>query len=317
MNACDQEPALSTAADQFEAFPGSYILVVDDSRVTRQILGQVLQEAGYSVLFGCDGVESLAILEKYGPTIALVLLDRVMPNLDGLEVLIRMKQHEEWKNIPVIFQTAATSVEEIQTGIAAGAFYYLTKPFREEAVLGIVKATLDDAQQHRTWRGELQGAIQTVQCMTMATFEVRTLREVADLAGYLAKACPHPEQVIGGLGDLLVNAVEHGNLGITFDEKTQLQLEARWEQEIHDRLGREPYASRFATVEFEQTTDWIQITIRDQGAGFDWEPFLEFTPSRVFSTHGRGITMAKSLCFDELEYMGIGNVVVGRIAKTH
>lgn len=309
MNVCTDESTQSNTIGGQESVSDSYILVVDDSKVTRGILGDVLQQSGYAVLFGCDGLEALSILEQYGKAISLVLLDRNMPNLDGLEVLTKMKHHAQWKDIPVIMQTSATAEEDVHAGIAAGAYYYLTKPFHEEAVLGIVKATLEDADQRQAWHAELQGEIQSLGCMNSATFQVRTLEDVAALARFLAKACPEPDRVIVGLGDLLVNAVEHGNLGITYDEKTQLQQEARWEQEIRERLEREPYASRYATVEFTQSTHSIQITIRDQGAGFDWKPFLEFDPSLAFATHGRGIAMAKSMCFDELEYSEKGNVV--------
>jgi len=289
--------------------------VVDDSQGIRQILGEVLRSAGYSVLLASDGLEALAILETRGMAVSLVLLDRMMPHLDGLEVLYRMKHHPQWRDIPVIMQTSATSVEDVRTGIAAGAFYYLTKPFHEEAVLGIVKATLEDAHQRHAWHEELQGEIQSLGCMTTATFHIRTLEEVTALAKFLAKSCPDPDRVIVGLGDLMINAVEHGNLGITFDEKTRLQREEGWENEICHRLKQEPYRSRFVQVDFTQTADWIQITIRDQGKGFDWKPFLEFDASLAFATHGRGIAMAKSMCFDALEYQGIGNLVVCGIDK--
>ncbi len=315
LDSCDHESATSNGADRQEAVPDFYILVVDDSRVTRKVLGDLLQGAGYAVLFACDGLEALAALENHGTAIALVLLDRIMPNLDGMEVLARMKRHERWNEIPVIMQTSATSAEDVRTGIAAGVYYYLTKPFHEGAVLGMVKATLEDIKQRQAWREALQEDYQGLGCMTTATFRVRTLEEVSALARFLAKFCPEPERVIMGLGDLLINAVEHGNLGITYEEKTQLQEEGRWEQEIRDRLAREPYASKYVEVEFEQTKDRIQITIRDQGRGFDWKPYLEFDSSLVFATHGRGIAMAKAMCFDELEYYGAGNVVVGRVSK--
>lgn len=312
---CDQESSLVQTLNADAWGSGSHILVVDDSKVTRAILGEMLQESGHSVLFASDGLEALEILEQYGLGVALVLLDRMMPNLDGIEVLTRMKQHKDWEHIPVIMQTAATADEDIRSGIAAGAFYYLTKPFHEEAVRGIVNATLKDARQRQAWREEFQWECQALGCLKTASFQIRTLDEVASLARLLANACPQPDQICVGLADLLVNGVEHGNLAISYDEKTELQREARWEQEIRMRLEQEPYASRFVTVDFEQCSDWIHVTIRDQGAGFNWKPFLDFDPSMAFATHGRGIAMAKSLCFDELEYSGNGNVVRCGIAK--
>ncbi len=66
-------------------------------------------------------------------------------------------------------------------------------------------------------------------------------------------------------------------------------------------------------VSFARDDEKIRITVRDQGLGFDWRPYLEPDLSRVFDTHGRGITIAKRLSFDELEYRDPGNVVVATI----
>jgi hypothetical protein len=82
-----------------------------------------------------------------------------------------------------------------------------------------------------------------------------------------------------------------------------------WEAEVERRLRLPQCIHRYATVEFERRPQEIHVIIKDQGAGFEWEPFLEMTPERAFHTHGRGIARAKILSFDKLEYRGIGNVV--------
>ena len=115
-----------------------------------------------------------------------------------------------------------------------------------------------------------------------------------------------------GLVELLVNAVEHGNLGITYAEKSALRQASRWEDEVERRLSQEPWRSRRARVALRREGSQVEFTITDEGAGFDWKPFLDFDPARAFDLNGRGIAMARKLGFSSLEYRGAGNIVVVR-----
>ena len=103
--------------------------------------------------------------------------------------------------------------------------------------------------------------------------------------------------------------MEHGNLGVTYDEKSKLMQENLWPREIERRLSLPENRDKFVEVFFESRDDEISIRIRDQGRGFDWEPFLEIDPDRAFDSHGRGIAMARILSFHTLEYVGCGNEV--------
>ena len=119
-----------------------------------------------------------------------------------------------------------------------------------------------------------------------------------------------------GLQELLLNAVEHGNLGIRYEEKTQLVLEDRWKNEVERRLELPQYRERQASVTYAKNTRTLTLTltIRDQGAGFDWRKYLEFDTKRAFDPNGRGIAMARMMGFDSMEYQGNGNQVVVKIS---
>ena len=67
--------------------------------------------------------------------------------------------------------------------------------------------------------------------------------------------------------------------------------------------------SRVATVEFERKENIIEFIIADQGSGFEWKNYLALNPDRAFDSHGRGIAMAKSISFDQIEFRGNGNEV--------
>ena len=146
-------------------------------------------------------------------------------------------------------------------------------------------------------------------------FQFRTLDEARRLTLLLSQACPDPKRVALGLSELLVNAVEHGNLGIGYAEKSRLLRQGRWQEEIEARLAEECYRDRFVAVAFRRAEEDISISIVDQGEGFDWRPFLDFSPERAFDIHGRGISVARLLSFDSLEYRGVGNEVVVRVKK--
>ncbi|MCX8018369.1 MAG: ATP-binding protein, partial [Rhodocyclaceae bacterium] len=116
-----------------------------------------------------------------------------------------------------------------------------------------------------------------------------------------------------GLSELMLNAIEHGNLGIGYAEKTRLIAEERLEAEIARRLALPEYGVRKGRLSIERLPDGYEFTIKDEGSGFDWRAYLELSPERAYHTHGRGIAMARSLSFDRLEYKGCGNTVVAHI----
>ena len=119
-----------------------------------------------------------------------------------------------------------------------------------------------------------------------------------------------------GLTELLVNAVEHGNLEISYDEKTELTRERALQREISRRLALPAYRDRVAAVRFERSGGRVQVEICDQGPGFDPEPYLTIDPRRVFDSHGRGIAIAKLLSFDRLEYVFVLGVPAAPLAAT-
>lgn len=145
-------------------------------------------------------------------------------------------------------------------------------------------------------------------------FKFRYLAEANLLAQFIAKACPNPRLAIMGISELLINAIEHGNLGIGSEEKAKLQQQNIWIEEINRRCDLPEYKTRIAEVQFTRTETEIELVVTDQGEGFDWKA-VENGPSDRLSTHGRGILMAKQLVFKRLEYSGKGNIVTGIIAR--
>ncbi len=289
------------------------ILVVDDEPLNLEIISDYLDDTGYQLITANDGTQAWSILEKSQENIDLVLLDRMMPGVDGLQVLSMMKEHPVLKHIPVILQTALIKKQDVIEGIQAGAFYYLTKPFEQELLLSVIKTALDEHGTYVALRNELKKSACTLSLMESGIFHFRTLEEVQDLALFISKACPKPEQALSGLSELMINAVEHGNLKIGYNEKSELIDSGRWQEEIEHRLSVADNLDKIATLDFQHRDDHISITITDMGSGFDWQDYLEISIDRIPDNHGRGIAMAKVLSFDTIEYQGNGNTLTATI----
>ena len=285
------------------------LLVVDDEEFNRDLIGEYLEDMSYVLAYANDGQAAWEMLDTAPGAYDALLLDRMMPRMNGIELLARMKADPRLQSIPVILQTAATSPAQIEEGMRLGAFYYLAKPFPRQALEVAVATALADSQTQRNMREALARTQRILHLLTEAQFSFRTLEEARTLAAELANRAKQPAAVVIGLSEILVNAVEHGNLGITYTDKSQLLQAGLWDAEVEKRLQDPVLGTRRATLDCAFSQDLATLTITDQGMGFDWKSYLEMHPDRAFDLHGRGIALARQLSFTSLEYLGKGNIV--------
>ena len=287
------------------------ILVVDDEPLNLDIIEEFLTGKGqtYVVEKANDGIEAIAMLEADPNKYDTVLLDRMMPRMSGMEVLERMSAHPELKYIPVILQTAKVSKEDILEGLRAGAYYYLTKPFTRDILHSIVSTAVKDRGYNNALIASLNVTKSSIKLLKNAHFEFRSLADVRAVTSLVACACNEPDKVAMGLSELMINAIEHGNLHIGYEEKSELRKQDKWELEIAARLELPENKDRYASMDIVCDSNGVTYTITDNGDGFKWEDFMEFDTSRVMDNHGRGIAMANKLYFSKLEYLGNGNTV--------
>jgi hypothetical protein len=214
--------------------------------------------------------------------------------------------------ITVVVMAQQWSSQLLWRGAQAGVFCCLTRDTPQADLASALKAAAVDAFSRRRRLmppHDLRGA---GHCLTSARFRFRTLEDTETLSILIAAAMPHPERRMGGVLELLINAVEHGNLGVTFAEKRALLLSGALHHTLTERLQNEPYASRYGEVSVERSFDRVRLTIRDQGDGFDFRKFLASTPD-LTAPHGRGIYLAKAMSFDRLWYEEPGNCVVAEV----
>jgi DNA-binding response OmpR family regulator len=121
--------------------PTVKILVADDEPGLVRLAQIHLTRAGYEVITAADGKEALEIIERDRPN--LVVLDVMMPHMDGFEVLHRVQAHDELKQIPVVMLTAQAQDHAVLHGMQSGAAKYLTKPFNPMELTKTVAEVLE------------------------------------------------------------------------------------------------------------------------------------------------------------------------------
>ena len=105
---------------------GAKILVVDDTETMRRFHTVLLSAHGYEIETATDGVDALEKIKNYNP--ALILLDLMMPNMDGIECCSRIKSNDDTKHIKVVMVTSRSEYEMVKKAYAAGCDDYITKP---------------------------------------------------------------------------------------------------------------------------------------------------------------------------------------------
>ncbi|RIK99972.1 MAG: hypothetical protein DCC75_14190 [Proteobacteria bacterium] len=123
------------------------VLVVDDDPTIRSLVKEILESEGYQVMLAEDGQQGLDMVnaEPVPIDLAFIVLDVVMPGMNGLDVLTALKLHPQSQTVPVMMLTGESKAEDILAGYSVGADYYITKPFTRQQLLYGVSLVLGQA----------------------------------------------------------------------------------------------------------------------------------------------------------------------------
>jgi DNA-binding response OmpR family regulator len=136
------------------------ILIVDDEPFNLELLDQELGDQGYTIEKACGGEEALEKIASFEPDV--ILLDYMMPKMNGIEVVQRLKRDERYKGVPVIFLTAKGSQEDKAKGLEAGADDYIVKPFESIELLARVRSMMRIKEMHDAlvgWNQKLEDKV--------------------------------------------------------------------------------------------------------------------------------------------------------------
>jgi hypothetical protein len=192
------------------------------------------------------------------------------------------------------------------------ADYTLSFDAEIDSVRSLLRATQDFRDEILTLRSDVAKRKSAIGTINYGQFIFKTLDEARSLATMLALACPNSDLIVVWLQELMINAVEHGNLEISASDKQNLLMNGSWREEVERRLQDPEYLDRLVIVSFQRSERMISITIQDEGMGFDHEKMISLeVPSEGY--RGRGIAMARDLSFSAVTYMGPGNIVEATI----
>jgi CheY-like chemotaxis protein len=284
------------------------VLIVEDDSVVRLLVRELAAKAGHDTEVADDGAAGLEAFRRFRPD--LVFSDIRMARMDGLE-LIEAVRSEDREVITVII-TGIDSEDYAVRALRLGANDYLRKPLRE-ADLARLLQKYDAIVKERTTELEIH------QMFVDRAFTLKVESRLPLIPKVVDRLLAEAEGAIGaadrlsvrlGLVEMLSNAVEHGNLGISYEEKRKaLETRDGLRELIDRRLADPELARRSVTVGFKMDSTTCEWVIADEGSGFDWTDLPDPTSGpALFDGHGRGIFLTR-FQFDVMEYQGRGNTV--------
>jgi len=283
------------------------VLIIDDESIIRSLLQEYLSLEGYPVLTAASGPEGLELFRRMRPPI--VVTDVCMPNMDGLAVLRAV--HREDPDAKVVVMTGYGDDTVAFEALRAGASNYIKKPLSLEAFLFIVRAherMIRAQQRQRLPDGALVEERKIIRLANDMSVIYATASNITQSLQNFADR-QEIESISLALSEAIINAVEHGNLGIGYGLKSAALRENRYTQLLQERLNDLRLAARRVTVESLLTprSAWFQVT--DEGNGFDWRSLPDpADPENLMKEHGRGLSII-GLFMSEVGYNESGNQV--------
>jgi CheY-like chemotaxis protein len=287
------------------------ILIIDDEKQVRDVLSIALQEEGYHTFEASSGEQGIQLLAASEPDI--VITDVMMPGMDGIEVTRDIKQRRE--DIDVVIMSGFGTEELVVNALRAGASNYVKKPIIFDELFKIIDEIIFRRENRK--RFEIAKIIVRYERKDMVIGN-----DVSNIWGAVNQILFNVQGIIDsnviegmsiGLYELIVNAIEHGNLGITFDEKSRALQSNRYRELLEKRREKADREGKNVFIRCDFSPAELCVEIRDQGEGFDLSSLPDMHhPETMMSDHGRGILLA-NLFYDSVEYVLPGNCV--RIKK--
>lgn len=285
------------------------ILIVEDDPAACKLFVTATRQLGYEVESAENGQVAWDTIQTYHPD--LVISDIEMPVMGGLELLKKIQDAD--REIIVMMVTGHGSERYVKQALRDGASNYLSKPVRF-AELDFWLKEYERIVKNRNRHGKV--TIEMGDRKYIRTFEnyYKLVPQYADvLLSEVGERLDNTQKLSVRLGlvELIMNAVEHGNLGIAQQEKADALSANRLTELFEQRLLDPDCFRRVVTVHCNYVGDYCEWLICDEGGGFDFNAVpdpLAAMESGEFAFNGRGIFLSR-FQFDEMEYLGCGNQV--------
>lgn len=276
------------------------VLVVEDVPEVRGLVARAITTFGHQGQEAGGGEEALSLCERALPDV--VLTDILMPGTDGLTLTQRIR--ERWPACPVVVMTGRSDEASAIAALKAGACDYLKKPINPDALRAALEgvAQVLDAQRAQSLGGLPVERLdfQIVLGNTLDRLVPLTSLLLRDVAPLLAGPARFHLRI--ALQELLVNAIEHGNLEISADDKMDALTRGDYDRLVEARRQDGRFQGRCVTVgiTYDRAKSSVRFRITDQGAGFDWRRILARVETLGTAPNGagRGIFLVRTLVSD-------------------
>lgn len=282
------------------------VLIADDQDALRALLSRQLSREGFEPIEAKDGEKAIELYKVLKPPV--VISDVVMPKMDGLTLLKEIKKIDSWA--AVILMTGHGNEEIVLKALQGGATNFFKKPFNVSELIREI---------HKIFRYRVEALrsslfspflIEESKSFSLATGNPLYYPIINQIT--LQLPCLLDESEILnlkiGIEEMITNAIEHGNLGISSEDKNAAIARGHWGDLLSERLMQDGNAGKTVRLSSAITTDSFRISIRDEGKGFDWRNLPAVLPENLFTFSGRGIFLTK-IYYDEVIYNDAGNEV--------
>ena len=291
------------------------ILYVEDDEHIQWLTSTILTSLNHEVSPASDAAQAWRMLEQNPKHFDCLILDKNMPQCSGLELLRAIRSSAWHYDIPAIMLTAEAGNNCLIECLEGGVNLYLTKPATQE----LLKAALEQVQAEMEKRlGLLNQSKQfsnALSCMSHAHFRIQTPSQASSLAWLLSQQAQQTDHTYLGILEILINAIEHGNLHLKPSERKSLLSKDDFRQELELLSKQSPFCTKWVEVDFSSDDCFATIEVTDQGFGFDWQSSLNQNHSAKSWANVRGFHKIKNAGFINLHYRNNGRTAVLRMKK--
>ncbi len=291
------------------------MIMINPAGAPQGKIDEQLRKLGFELAYLPETLSALEELEALAATCSAVILDWRSDAPKRGEFAEALARRAAEASLPVLTLGAAGRAEDIQLASEAGLSTIISMPCR----LADLKQALDTLLK-RVQLDEPAGEFclnDAVSLLESCKFRFRTPADVDMLVPIIARLFPHPERSAAGLAELMMNAVEHGNLEIGHERKAEWVARGIYRSELLKRLQTPPYSSRWAELIVNRRDDGFMIVIMDEGCGFCWQDVVHKDrpeDGAVTAACGEGLARVGRESFDDLRFNQIGNQVTAFIA---
>lgn len=289
-----------------------HVLIIDDDVAVLNMISDALAQHGMQVHPFSEGTGAMELLEQARePVMDLVLSDINMEGMDGFEVIHRVKAINP--KLPVILMTGQGSLDYAIRAMRMGASNLFQKPLSIRELVNSVFHLVSVHRELRMAEAGLRGLVKEIRHFSFRSDELdipSMVMHLTDRMVPLGFAQPGNLDVIAmAYHEALVNALEHGNLGMDSSLKGDfITGQDTYAALLHSRLEDPAFASRRVDVLVSTTPEHYEVTIIDDGPGFDIRKITEISDDALTKQCGRGLALIR-MVMDEVIHNEKGNQV--------